>query len=147
MALLPLRQLEPARDAVDLYAAWLGELEAAEVPRILALNKIDLIEPDARAGLLERFPGSVAISASTGQGTDDLLEMIGQVVEGRTSEVEAVLPYTAGKLLARLHDDGRVMTSEHEEDGVRVTVRARDVDLSELEPYLVTSGATDMGPK
>ena len=85
----------------------------------------------------ERFPEAVSISAATGEGVDELLEQIAAHLEALTVEVEAVLPYAEGPLLARLHDAGRVVSAEHEDRGVRVRVRARQVELNILEPYLV----------
>jgi GTP-binding protein HflX len=133
---------EPQTDvaAVDEVLAEIG---ATEVPRLLTLNKMDLLTPAERARLRERFADSVPISAVSGEGVDDLLAEIGKRLEGSAVDVEALLPYDQGTLLARLHDDGRVVSAAHEEKGVRVRVRARGADLSALEPYLV--GASTFG--
>ena len=45
---------------------------AGDIPEVLALNKIDQVAGSARARLARRFPGSVAVSASTGEGADGL---------------------------------------------------------------------------
>jgi len=121
----------------------LSEVGATEVPRLLALNKIDLLDTASRARMRDRFPDTVSISAETGEGVEDLLEQISSRLEALTVEVEAMLPYAEGTLLARLHDAGRVLSAEHEDRGVRVRVRARPVDLNVLEPYLV--GASRRG--
>ena len=34
-----------------------------------------------------------------------------------------LLPYTAGRLVARVHDDGEVLSTEHTEDGTRLHAR------------------------
>jgi GTP-binding protein HflX len=120
----------------------LGEIGATEVPRVLALNKLDLIAPAERAALRSRFPDAVAISAVTGEGVDQLLEVVGESIDRRAVEVEAVVPYKEGTLIARLHDEGRVIESTHEQDGVHLKLRARPADLGPLERYLVTSGGT-----
>ncbi len=117
----------------------LAEIGATEVPRLLALNKIDLLGPRDRARLIERFPDSVPISAETGEGVEDLLLAVEARLEAQTVEVEALLPYAEGTLLARLHDAGRVLGSTHTDDGVRVRVRARAIDMNALEPYLVAT--------
>ncbi len=129
---------EPDGDiaAVDKVLADIG---ATEVPRLHALNKIDLLDAPSRARMRARFPDAVSISATTGEGVDDLLAEISLRMEALTVEVEAVLPYAQGTLLARLHDAGRVVSAEHEDIGVRVRVRARPADLNVLEPYLVGS--------
>jgi GTP-binding protein HflX len=128
---------DPSADAVAVDEV-LAEIGATEVPRVLALNKVDELQPAARERIRERFTDGVAISALTGEGVDDLLGLIADRIEGRTVEVEALVPYAQGTLLARLHDAGRVASADHEADGVRVRVRARASDLSALEPYLVS---------
>ena len=121
----------------------LGEIGATEVPRVLALNKLDLIDEGERRRLTQRFPDATAISAVTGEGIDDLLACVAKAVEGRAVEIEALIPYSEGTLIARLHDAGRVVSSEHEEDGVRVRVKARPADLGPLERFIVHDGAAD----
>jgi GTP-binding protein HflX len=122
----------------------LAEIGATEVPRLLALNKIDALDAPTRARIREHYPDGVSISAATGEGVDDLLAAIGSRLEAMTVEVEAVLPYAEGTLLARLHDAGRVLEATHESDGVHVRVRARSADLGALRPYLVgTRGGTE----
>jgi GTP-binding protein HflX len=119
----------------------LAEIGATEVPRLLTLNKIDVLDPAARARIRNRYPDAVPISATTGEGVDELLEEIARRLEARSVEVEAVLPYAQGTLLARLHDAGRVVSTTHTDEGVHVRVRATPVEMSALEPYLVpTSG-------
>jgi GTP-binding protein HflX len=115
----------------------LAEIGATEVPRLIALNKIDMLDEASRRRIRERFPDAVAISAVTGDGVEELLAAISARLEARTVEVEAVLPYAQGTLLARLHDSGRVVEATHTDQGVRVRVRARPVDLNTLEPFLV----------
>ncbi len=133
-----------ADPSVDVAAVdeVLGEIEATEVPRVLALNKLDLLGPAERSALRTRFPDAVAISAVSGEGVDELLETIGRQIERRAVEVEVLVPYTEGTLIARLHDEGRVLGSEHGDKGVLLKLRARPADLGVLQPYLVTSGDT-----
>jgi GTP-binding protein HflX len=117
----------------------LEEIGATEVPRLIALNKLDVLEDAEARRIVDRFPEAVGISAVTGEGVDELLDRVGVDLEKAAVEVEAVLPYSQGALLARLHDAGRVITSEHEASGVRVRVKARPVELNVLEPYLETA--------
>ena len=62
-------ELDRKVEAVD---ALLGELELAAIPRLMVLNKADLLEPETAAGLAERFQG-VSLSAQRRQGLDDLI--------------------------------------------------------------------------
>lgn len=127
---------EPDNDiaAVDEVLAEIG---ATEVPRLIALNKLDAVDADTRERLLRRFPDASGISAITGEGVDVLLERVGEHLDRSTKEVDAILPYSAGQLLAHLHDSGRVVSSSHESDGVHVRVRVGPADLAAIRPYLL----------
>src|SRR3954470_23447816 len=57
---------------IDAVRSVLAEIGAGDVPELLAFNKAD-IAPEAKR-LAERNPGSVRISALTGDGIDDLLD-------------------------------------------------------------------------
>ena len=54
----------------------LEEVGAADVPLIDVYNKADAITPDERRRIAERDPAAVVISASTGEGIDELVQMV-----------------------------------------------------------------------
>ena len=54
----------------------LEEVGAAEVPVIEVYNKVDAITPDERRRLRDADPAAALISATTGEGVDELLQMI-----------------------------------------------------------------------
>ena len=66
-------ELEARRAAqARAVAEVLDEIGASAVPRLLVLNKIDLVTGDARAALANRQPEAVRVSAATGEGLDEL---------------------------------------------------------------------------
>src|SRR3954468_18665275 len=69
----------PEDELVEQLAAVdevLAEIGAAERPRLLALNKMDLLDDTRRRELSFRHPRAVQISAATGEGLDSLAEAI-----------------------------------------------------------------------
>jgi GTPase len=54
----------------------LEEVGAGDVPVIEVYNKIDAITPDERRRLREADPAAALISATTGEGVDELLQMV-----------------------------------------------------------------------
>ena len=82
----------------------LVEIEADEVPELVVYNKSDL--GPAAARLAERSEGSVAVSAATGEGVDELLGAIGDRMRRVGSEVELVVPWDRGDVLAGVHRRG-----------------------------------------
>ena len=79
-------------EAIRMVAAELSHYSdrLAALPRWLVINKIDLIAPDAReqvvSGILESFDWqgpAFAISAATGEGTQDLCRAIVSYLESQ----------------------------------------------------------------
>ena len=66
-------ELHEMLEAVD---SVLAETGAGETPRLLALNKLDLVEDERRRELSFRFPNAVQVSGETGEGLDALRDAI-----------------------------------------------------------------------
>src|SRR3954471_137101 len=69
---------------IDAVTSVLDEIAAAHLPQLLAFNKADLAA-EAGARLAARHPGSVAVSAETGKGIDDLLQAIADRLRALTT--------------------------------------------------------------
>jgi GTPase len=115
----------------------LGEVGAAHVPEIVVLNKADAADPDTIERLRRREPHSVVISARTGYGLAALVEALSTDLPRPEVEVDVLLPYTAGRLVARVHDDGEVLSSEHTADGTRLHARVGPALAAELNAAAV----------
>ena len=101
----------------------LGEIGAAHVPELIVLNKADLASTEALARLRRREPHSVTFSAVTGEGLEDLLAAIEHDLPHPRVEVDVLVPYAEGRLVARIHDEGEILTEDHTAEGT--TLRAR----------------------
>ena len=101
----------------------LGDLEAAAKPRVVALNKVDLLGPSTRrrvvAALTSRYPGAVAISALKRSGFDDLLVAIDAASRGDSVALEILVPYGSEGVLAELRRIGGVERIEYVAGGTR----------------------------
>jgi len=101
----------------------LRELEAADKPRVVALNKVDLLGTAARRraiGLLSsRYPGAVAISAIGRAGFGELLGALDQASRGDTVSLEILVPYGREGVLAALRKIGGVERTEYVEGGTK----------------------------
>jgi GTP-binding protein HflX len=86
----------------------------------LVINKIDAMDTVERTHLRAQLPEAEFVSAHTGQGLDRLRDRIGELLAGLDVEVNVLVPYTRGDLLARIHADGRILESSHEQEGTRV---------------------------
>lgn len=112
---------------IDAVHEVLGEIDAAAVPELLVFNKCDLA-PGVAKELAADHPGSVAISAVTGEGIDQLLRTLADRLRTLTVVHELVIPYDRGDILAAVHREGEVVSVG---DGIEAwTVRARLSDAS-----------------
>ena len=101
----------------------LREIEAGEVPVLIVWNKADIAAPELVEECLRSFSASVAVSAATGIGIDDLLRAIGERLRAQACIVEYFVPYGRTDVLAALHRAGEVLVEVHDELGTRVRAR------------------------
>ena len=115
----------------------LGEIGAAVVTELVAINKVDALSEVELARLRRRFPEAVFISASTGEGVDGLLERIAEQIPHPEVEVDLLVPYDRGDVVAALHAAGAVVAETYEEAGTRVRARLREDQIGRLDRYLI----------
>ncbi len=125
----------------------LTEIDAAEVPEMICFNKRDATEEWKR--LVERHPGSVAVSGRTGEGIEDLLQAISDRLRALTATCSLLVPFARGDVLAEVHREGEVLSEEAADDGMAVVARLDEAGRAKLAPFIVgaaagagTSGAT-----
>lgn len=95
----------------------LEEIGAARVPEILVLNKADLAGPDQLLALRGAHPDALIVSARTGSGVTELLQLIETRLPNPQVEVGVLVPYERGDLLDRIHRAGKIESLEHGADG------------------------------
>jgi GTP-binding protein HflX len=101
----------------------LHEIDAEEAHRVLVLAKADLISPERREELAHRHPDAVLVSAFSGEGVVALTERIEEEFARTLEELELLIPYGEGAVLAELHELAGDLEREETPDGVRVVVR------------------------
>ena len=101
----------------------LNEIDAGGVPELVVINKCDIADPDRIATLLRREPHAVVVSATTGEGIEELLLAIEADLPHLMEEIDVLLPYSRGDLLSRVHSRGDVISIEHESGGTRLRAR------------------------
>jgi GTP-binding protein HflX len=101
----------------------LADIGAQHVPELVVINKADAAEPDVLARLLRREPHSVAVSARTGAGIDQLMSLIEADLPNAPVHVDVIVPYDRGDLVARAYREGELDVVEHLESGTRLVGR------------------------
>jgi len=124
--------LEEQMEAVE---SLLGELELGRRPTVVALNKVDRLEPGAALGaLVDRFDG-VAVSARTGEGMGALVDRIERALRPGVERVTLRIPYRDGTAIAQCYERGRVLSRSDDVDGILLEVELPPRLLGPLEPY------------
>jgi GTPase len=98
----------------------LEEIGAGERPRVLVLNKVDLLDAQARDELRLRYPGAVLVSGVTGEGLEGLSARFEAELAHMLCPVELLVPYADGGSLAELHELAGDLTRKDTPEGVRV---------------------------
>jgi GTP-binding protein HflX len=126
----PLGQIEAVRIV-------LGEIDARSVPELIVVNKVDAMTQDDVLTLRRALPGAVWVSARTGEGLDELRAAIAVRLPRPDVDVEVLVPYVRGDLVARVHRDGEVLAELHEAGGTRLTARVDGALAAALEEFSV----------
>lgn len=132
-----------AREQIQAVNVVLDEIGAATKPTLMVLNKIDRIE-DRRvlAAFREEFPGAVAISAATGEGTPALLAELGLQLRPIRDFIELKIPHRDAAVIARLHTVAQITSQQYHDGAARIQARIPPHCRPEFSSYIVR----DLGP-
>jgi GTP-binding protein HflX len=100
-----------------------AEIGANEIPEIIVINKADLADPEMLTEIKRRERHSIVVSARTGEGIDELLDIVTQELPRPMILVEATIPYSRGDLINRIHMSGELLAEEHRDDGTFIRAR------------------------
>jgi len=121
----------------DTVEEVLSELGVLDKPRLIALNKWDLVNPERGARLVRLFPEGIPISALTGAGLDALRTALRQALSTALVPLTLHLPYNRLHLLQFPPGLGRLLDSDYRPDHVIARVRVHSRLVDRLRPYVV----------
>jgi GTP-binding protein HflX len=127
------------RRALDMQAvdAVLEEIGAGEKPRLLVLNKADLLDEEERHEVRIWHPDAVLVSAAEGEGLEELRERIEAAFAETLTEVELLIPYSEGGRLHELHEVAGDLERTDRPDGVLVHARVPAAELHRFDDLAV----------
>ncbi|MDD4133950.1 MAG: GTPase HflX [Eubacteriales bacterium] len=131
-----------AREQHQVVESVLHDLGAVHQPRIEVLNKADIAQGDNGIAV----PGALWVSARTGEGVDQLLGAIAQILRDSEREYTVFVSFTQYEALNELRRQGRILIEEHKDTGTRVVVRLKPVAMMKLSaqyPGMFTPEKTD----
>jgi len=131
--------------AVRQVLVEIGEEQEGQMPpELLVMNKTDAAGDLQLARLRHAQLGAVFVSAHRGDGVAKLRERIAELLPRPEYEVELLLPYTEGGLVARVYSDGEVLAEDHTPDGTRLRARVGPELGTAVLPY-ACAGAAEQG--
>jgi GTP-binding protein HflX len=125
------------REMIQAVEDTLAEIAAAERPRLLALNKVDLLDEERRRELRFRHPRAVQLSGETGEGLDELRVAIEGRFLASLEPMELLVPYEEGRRLSELHDVAGELEREDTAEGVHVRARVPAGAAARFERFSV----------
>lgn len=134
----------------------LDQIGASGKPTVIVVNKADKLSEDQREEIVleiqeRRGFECVAVSATTGDGLEEVGVVVDEVLREILISVEAVIPYSRGDLTAAIYTQGSVEAEDFVEDGTHIVARVPPGLCNKLRRYFVTStvvsgnGAEDGG--
>ena len=131
---MPERQVTAVR---EVLAEITDGREEPMPPELVVVNKIDGADQFVLSRLRHLLPDASFVSAHIGAGVPALIQRIADVLPQPKVEVDALLPWTQGALVARVHAEGEMLATDHTEYGTRLRARVRPDLAGALAEYRV----------
>lgn len=129
-------------DQMEAVDATIKELGAQGKQTLIVFNKIDAVrDPFIIQNQLHRYPGSVAISARTGEGMSQFLQELEVRLGAWRLKAEYRIPITESAVLAEVHRAGHVLSTTYEGDFALVVAHVPPELKGKLAPYEACPGA------
>ena len=126
-------------DQVVAVREVLQEIDAAQVPEIMVVNKIDAADEIILGRLRHLLPSAIFVSARTGEGIAHLRDVIAAALPDPAMRIEVLVPFTEGALVSRVHAEGTVLSEEHTGDGTLIQAKVYPALAGLLQDYRVAA--------
>ncbi|MGI6249761.1 MAG: GTPase HflX [Anaerolineaceae bacterium] len=126
-----------AREQQQTVLETLRLIGADEIPVLTAYNKIDRLRAEEKKELQNSVTEDVClISARTGEGIPDLLEVIAEEILSGYKQMHLLLPYEEGALVSQLHERASILSLENQENGIQLHVLVPAEMVGRLEKFV-----------
>jgi GTP-binding protein HflX len=101
----------------------LEEIDAADVPELMVVNKIDALTITQLTRVQNLYPNAVFVSALKNQNLDQLLGAVSDAIKLQMVTLTLSVPYDRGDIVAAAHRIGEVIEEKHDDNGTIIDVR------------------------
>lgn len=109
----PFEQIRAVRMVID-------EIGGKDIPEIIAINKVDVADPNVIMEILRKEPNSYAFSVRTGFGIEGLVHAIENSLPRPSVEINVVIAYDRGDLIHAIHEKGEIFSEEYLPNGTAI---------------------------
>lgn len=121
------------RAQLEVTRTVLSEIDAADIPSRIILNKADLLDPMQKSLLKREFPEALLISTREKADVDRVKEFLRDFVSQGMEEIELLVSYDDKQgLLREVRAHAKVIEEKHEETGVRFRLKSYPEALARL---------------
>lgn len=133
--------IDELQEKIDTSLEVLSRIGAHNVPTLLVLNKLDLVNPREASRKVEELDLElpyVLISARFGWGLKDLEQMVSETLSGFI-RVEASLPYNGDgmKILEEIYNRSKVFNVDFDDKSIKLRIEAPIYLAEKLRRYAV----------
>ena len=118
-------------EQVRVVDELIRQLGAGSTPCLRVFNKCD-----AYFGILPHGEDVVCISAKSGEGADQLVRKLSELLDRGKRHLSLELPYAAAGLLDQLQREAAVLSTEYTEEGIRVEAVVPPELFGKCKPYI-----------
>jgi len=121
---------------IDVTNKVLKDLKADSKTMIMAFNKCDLVE--GSCDVCGYGSDTVLMSAKTGEGVNDLLNLIKSKIFSDIKLVKLLIPFVKGEVLSAIISKNKPKTTEYTDQGTLIEVELKESDINKYSEYIVT---------
>ena len=112
----PFEQIRAVREVIT-------EIGGGDIPEIIAVNKVDIADPQTVMDILRKEPNSFAFSVRTGFGVAALVHAIESSLPRPSIEIKTIIAYDRGDLIHAIHEHGEIFSEEYVAEGTAIHAR------------------------
>ena len=121
-----------------LHSLGLKDIEEKD-NYIEVLNKADLLNQEDKSLAIElskRHKNTITTSASTGDGVDNLLTKIDEILSSNHIETKVSIPADDGKTISWLYENAQIISNELKNKTMFFNIKINDISLDKLNKRL-----------
>jgi GTPase len=134
-----------AVEQINAVEDVLNELNAGNIPAILAINKVDTAEDNILTSLKEYIYSNkkdvyteiIEISALEGFNLNRLMELCSSSLPYKLKEVQYIIPYNEQAIVAYLHRNANIIEEDYRDQGTYIKAQVDDEVYNKTTNFLV----------